>query len=121
MDWLGGHKWKATGREVFRIGKPKSPPPDGLLTYLRSAVACSGATSIYWFWMSLDGDRPHLGLAVAPNDDEIVSRIGSAVEPLWRKYSPTNPQFDIVRFGTNPRHDALVLKYGHLLYGVVPT
>ena len=73
MKRIGDHKWKATQSIPIEIGKPTIPPTKEALTTLRNAVASTGITKAYWFWLSLSGDQPHLGLAVAPNDDEIIS------------------------------------------------
>ena len=99
----------------IKIGKPASPPTQEALDAIRQAISSTGATTVYWFWMSLEGDQPHLGLGVAPSEEEIVARIGRAVEPLWRKYSPHNSVCDILRLG-DPALDSLIIEHGYLLY-----
>ena len=104
---LAGHARQvdAHGHVVERpaevvIGRPARRPPDALLAKMGRRVAACGATSAYWFWMSVGGERPHLGLAVAPDDDAVVAAVGAAVEPLWREASPGNPTFDVLRLGS---------------------
>jgi hypothetical protein len=86
-----------------------------VLEAMRQGVSSAGATTVYWFWVSIGGDRPHLGLAVAPAIDEVISRVGRAIEPLWKRVSPSNSLFDILRLG-DPRIDPLIIQHGELLH-----
>jgi hypothetical protein len=108
--------WQVTEPTPMEIGQPATPPPDEALNEMRVAISNIGATSVYWFWLSLDGDAPHLGLAVAPNDNEVISRIAQALEPVWQKYSPEDSRFDILRLG-DPDLDRKIIECGQLLYG----
>ena len=110
------HGWEVTEPTPIEIGRPSSPPSMEALEALRNALAGTGATTVYWFWVSIGGDRPHLGLAVAPNDDIIVARVGQAADPVWRLHSPNNSLFDILRLG-DPRTDPLVHQFGELIHG----
>ena len=116
MKKICDHRWEVTEPTPIEIGRPASPPSSGALSAIRAALVGTGATTVYWFWVSISGDAPHLGLAVSPPDDTVVSRVGRAVEPLWKMHSPGNPLFDILRLG-NPRIDPLVRELGELLYG----
>jgi hypothetical protein len=109
------HSWEVTKPTPIQIGKPASRPSDEALAAIRQAVATTGVTSVYWFWISIAGDRPHLGLAVAPPDDEIVSRVGRAIEPIWKQHSPHNTLFDILRLG-DPNIDRLIFENGEPLH-----
>ena len=115
MKKVGDQTWEVTEPTPIEIGKPATPPSDEAIAALRTAVAAAGATRILWFWVSIDGDRPHLGLAVAPADDAIAARVGSAVEPLWQQHSPANPVFDVLRLG-DPEIDRLIAQHGQVLY-----
>ena len=97
MKHVGGHTWEVTEPTSIQVGRPKNPPSTETLAQMREAVASLGATSIYWFWVSVDGDRPHLGLAVSP--PEVASSIGRAVEPIWQAHSPQNSKLDVFRLG----------------------
>ena len=97
MKHTGDHTWEVTEPTSIQIGRPKNPPSPEALRQMREAVASLGATSIYWFWVSVDGDRPHLGLAVSP--PEVVSSIGRALEPIWQEHSPHNSKLDVFRLG----------------------
>jgi len=116
MKHVGDHRWKVTEPTEIEIGAPATPPTIEALAALRTAVSGTGATTVYWFWMSLSGDQPHLGLAVSPADDEVISRVGRAVEALWKAYSPDDPRFDILRLG-DAKIDRLVITHGQLLHG----
>jgi hypothetical protein len=115
MKQIREHTWEVTEPTPIEIGKPATPPSQEALDLIRQAISSTGAITVYWFWVSIAGDQPHLGLGVAPADDEIISRIGRAVEPLWKQHSPDNPAFDILRLG-NPPMDSLIIEHGHLLY-----
>jgi len=115
MKKIGDHTWQVTEPTPIEVGMPATPPSVDALAALRDAVASSGATAVYWFWVSINGDVPHLGLAVAPAENAVVSSIGQAVESVWRRYSPDNPVFDILRLG-QPDLDLAVKKHGWLLY-----
>jgi hypothetical protein len=117
MEKIGENRWKATQPLTIQIGKPANPPSIEALGALRNAIATTGVIKVYWFWVSISGDRPHLGLAVAPNDDEIISRMGKVVEPIWKQYYPSIPQFDILRLG-NPELDKTILDQGVLLFSI---
>ena len=104
----------------IEIGRPADPPSPKALRTLRDAVSTTGAKAVYWFWVSLNHDAPHLGLAVAPADAAVVARVGRAVEPIWKKLSPHNPVFDILRLG-DPGLDALIVDQGELLHGTAPS
>src|SRR4051812_1800795 len=114
MKQIGDHRWQVTQPTPIQIGRPASRPTDAALEALRDAVASCGATTIYWFWCSIGGDTSHLGLAVAPTDNELISRIGRAVEPIWKQHSPHNWLFDILRFGNST--DAAIIAHGEILY-----
>jgi hypothetical protein len=114
MEKIGEHRWQVTQPTSIQIGKPASPPTDAALAALREAVASSGATTVYWFWCSIAGDRPHLGLGVAPADDDVITRVGRAVEPVWKQHSPHNPLFDVLRLGSST--DATIFAQGQVLY-----
>jgi hypothetical protein len=116
MKKISDHRFEVTEPTTIRIGRPASPPKAEALAAIRKALMDTGATTVYWFWVSISGDAPHLGLAVAPDDDAVVSRVGRAVEPLWRMHSPDNPSFDILRLG-DPKIDPLVAELGELLCG----
>jgi hypothetical protein len=115
MKYLGDHTWEATEPVPLQIGMPVTPPIADALQAIREAVAQSGATEIYWFWVSINGDQPHLGLAISPADDAVAASIGRAVEPLWNRSSPANPVFDIFRLG-EPNLDRLILEHGEPLH-----
>ena len=116
MKHLGGHTWQATEPLSIEIGRPAIRPSPDALSALRDAVSDTGATLVYWFWVSVAGDPPHLGLAVAPNDPEIEARVGRKVEPIWTAYSPKNSMCDIFRLGEHGV-DIVILKEGELLFG----
>jgi hypothetical protein len=97
MKRISDHTWEVTEPTSIQVGRPKNPPSPEALRQMREAVASLGATSIYWFWVSVDGDRPHLGLAVSP--PEVVSSIGRALEPIWQEHSPHNAKLDVFRLG----------------------
>lgn len=112
------HTWEVTEPINMEIGIPATPPSDETLEAIRAAISSTRATTVYWFWVSIAGDMPHLGLAVAPADDEIISHVGRAVEPIWRKHSPENPVFDILRL-SDPDINRVVKECGQILYGTV--
>ena len=114
MKRVDVHKWEVTEPTPIAIGMPESPPPAAALDLLKQAVANTGATEVYWFWVSIDGDVPHLGLAVAPDDDAVVSRIGEAVGTRWKQLSRDNPTFDILRLGSPL--DETIRSEGRLLF-----
>lgn len=118
MKRIGDHTWEVTQSTPIQIGKPASRPSSEALEAMRQAVSSTGATTVYWFWVSIGGDQPHLGLAVAPAADEVVTRVGCAVEPLWKKYSPSNSVFDVLRMG-DPKIDPLIIEHGELLHTAV--
>jgi hypothetical protein len=97
----------------IEIGRAAIRPPESLMRELSRRMSDCGATSAYWFWMSVAGDQPHMGLAVAPNDDAVVRHIGEAIEPLWRQFSPDNPIVDILRLGSEL--DTAICTYGDVL------
>lgn len=115
MKRISNHRYVTTETTPVDIGMPATPILPEFLDALRTAVASTGATTVYWFWMSLAGDRPHLGFAIAPDDNDVAARIGQAVEPLWRRYSPTHSIFDILRLG-DPALDRTIMEHGELLY-----
>jgi hypothetical protein len=115
MKHIHDHTWETLKPTPIQIGKPALRPPADVFELMRNAVSSTGATMVYWFWMSIDGDRPHLGLAVAPPVDEMISRIGAAIEPLWKQYSPNNSVFDILRLGVS-NLGTLIMENGELLF-----
>jgi hypothetical protein len=117
MKKISEHLWMTTEATPIQIGKPASPPTTEALAAIRSALQGTGASIVYWFWVSISGDRPHLGLAVAPNEEAIVSAVFRAVEPIWAAHSPWNTYFDILPLGQAAGFDRLVLEDGELLYG----
>jgi hypothetical protein len=114
MKQKSDHTWQVTEPTPIEIGRPATPPLPEALSALRAAVASTGASSIYWFWVSIGGDRPHLGLAVSPTNQDIIDNVGRAVEPVWRRFSIENPLFDILRFG-DPDLDPVILEQGQIL------
>jgi hypothetical protein len=102
FERIGPHQWRVTKPTTMWIGRPRRPPSPEALAAMREAVADSGATAVYWFWMSFADQQPHLGLAVSPDDDALADRVGRAVEPVWQGFCPENPVFDILRLGSNP-------------------
>ncbi len=114
---ISDHGYEVTEPTPIEIGKPASRPTAQAIGAIRAVLAGTGTTTVYWFWVSIGGDKPHLGLAVAPNDDGVVGRIGRAVEPVWRVHSPQNPLLDILRLG-DPNIDPAVAQFGELLHGV---
>jgi hypothetical protein len=115
MRKVSGNRWEVTEPTEIRIGKPAERPSQDALDALQKAVSSSGAELVYWFWVSISGDRPHLRLGVAPNDDAVVGAVGSAVEPVWNRFSPANQVFDILRLG-DPSLDEAILGQGELLF-----
>lgn len=110
---LDGHRHVIQRDAPVRIGRAALRPPEALLREMSRQMTDCGATTVYWFWMSVAGDEPHLGLAVAPNDDTVVRKIGEAIEPLWKQFNPDNPIFDILRLGSES--DAAIKNCGELL------
>jgi hypothetical protein len=98
-----------------QIGKPASPPSVAALDEIRLAVSKTGVTLVYWFWVSVSGDQPHLGLAVAPNDPGLSDRVAEVVASIWKIYSPDNWQCDVFRLGENGI-DEVIYREGELLY-----
>ena len=115
MKNLGPNRWLVTEPTPIEIGKPAHPPTQDALLALKEAVSSSGAELVYWFWVSISGDPPHLGLGVAPNDDRVVSAIGTAVEGVWKRLSPSNHVVDILRLGDRSLDEA-IFREGALLY-----
>lgn len=113
---VSDHTWEVTKPLPIEIGAPAQPPSEEILATMRTALMSSGALTVYWFWVSINGDRPHLGLAVAPRNDEVVSRVGRAIEPIWTQYSPDNPLFDILRLDGSET-DLTITRHGKLLCG----
>ena len=111
---LTQNRWVAESPTLIDIGRPETPPSVDALRAIENAIAGCGATKVYWFWISVDGDPPHLGLAVLPNDNAVVEAIGSAVEPIWRSFSPGNPRLDILRLG-DPNIDSFIVDCGEQL------
>jgi hypothetical protein len=97
---LDGHRHVIERAAPMKIGRAAIRPPEALMREMSRRMTECGATTVYWFWMSIAGDQSHLGLAVAPNDNVVVRRIGEAIDPLWRQFSPENPIFDILRLGS---------------------
>jgi hypothetical protein len=116
MKRLDKHQWLVTEPTQIKIGRPATRPSPATLQALREIAASSGATAVYWFWMSLAGDEPHLGLAVSPDDDTIVKRLGEGLEPLWRRHSPSSPKFDILRLTGETGLTATIRQQGELLW-----
>lgn len=114
MKRLALDRWLVTEPTPVCIGKPANPPTDEALGALRIAVSGAGADVVYWFWPSVSGDQPHLGLAVAPDDDAVVAAIGEAAERVWSRFSPSNQAIDVLRLGGSSL-DATILKEGQLL------
>lgn len=112
---IDDHRFVVARAMPIAIGRPATRPSQEVLERLRDAVAKTGTTTVYWFWLSVNQDIPHLGLAVAPNDNAIVDRIGRAVEPIWKAYSPENSIVDILRLGGSS--DDAILDQGELLWG----
>jgi len=115
MKRVGNHTWATTEPQPIEIGMPAVPPSDAALAAMRAALSATGATTVYWFWVSINGDAPHLGLAVAPPNQVVISSVGSAIEPVWRRHSPQNPAFDVLRFG-DPELDLAIKRRARLLY-----
>jgi hypothetical protein len=115
MKHIGGHAWVVTEPTQCQIGKPQHPPSPDVLTDIRAVVSNSGVTLVYWFWVSIRGEPPHLGLAVGPNDGASVGRMMQGVEPIWNAYSPGNMEIDVFTLG-NPDLDAVILREGILLF-----
>ena len=105
----------ATEHMKLQVGMPKSPPSEEVLAALKNAVSTAGAETVYWFWMTLGGDAPHLGLAVSPSDDSVVVRVGRAVDAYFKRFSPDGVVFDILRLG-DKNVDPTILAKGRLLY-----
>lgn len=115
MKHVGGHTWQATEPMSVQIGKPATPLPIAALDEMRVAISNTGATLVYWFWVSVAGDPPHLGLAVAPNDPALSDRVALVVGEIWKTYSPDNWMCDVFRFGSTG-FDETILKEGELLF-----
>jgi|ERR1043166_3403180 hypothetical protein len=110
---------RASGTETIAIGKPAVPPSSVALEAMRSAIASTKATRVFWFWVSINNDPPHLGLAVSPDDPEVFSQVARGVGPIWSIYSPQNSLLDILGLG-RPNSDPIILKEGSLLFDVSP-
>lgn len=109
------HRLTLNERDTIGIGMPAHPPPENILAEMRHAVAKTGARKVYWYWMTLSNDRPHLGLAVAPT--AAIDRVGQAVEPVWRRFKPANSTIDILMLDDSPISDLIRAK-GRVLYEV---
>jgi hypothetical protein len=103
MKHLADSTWQITKPTPIHVGKPRIPPSLDALAEMRAAVSNMGATTIYWFWVSINNDQPHLGLAVSPND--VVSTVGQALEPIWQRHSPQNSKLDVFRLDNSNLHD----------------
>lgn len=109
------HTHVATEEVPIRIGLPSDPPSPEVLEEMRQVCAQSGAREVYWFWLGLRADSPHLALAVAPYAPEIASRIGQGILPVWRRASPDNYVFDIIRLNDSDLSQG-VREHGRQLY-----
>jgi hypothetical protein len=115
MKHVGGTTWEITEPTPIQIGKPATPPSAAALDAMRLAAAETGATLVYWFWVSVSGDQPHLGLAVAPNDPELADRVANAISSIWKSYSTDNGLCDVFRLGET-EIDSIILSEGELLF-----
>ena len=115
MKKIGDRLWEVTESTLIQVGKPASPPTEEALAAIRKSLAGTGAARVYWFWMSIERERPHLGLAVDPPDREVLARVSRAVDSIWKRYSPENSIFDVVRLASPVIAD-LVKEHGVLLY-----
>jgi hypothetical protein len=79
---LDEHRHVIERAAPMEIGRAAIRPPEALMREMSRRMTERGATTVYWFWMSIAGDQPHLGIAVAPNDDTVVRRLGEAIEPF---------------------------------------
>jgi len=114
LERVSDHTWRAKEPIPVRIGRPAVRPDKAVLDALKDVAALSGATTVYWFWISIAEDQPHLALAVAPNDDAVVKRLGEGAEAVWKPYSPSNSVVDILRLGSSL--DATIAREGELLF-----
>ena len=115
MKLIHDNRWEVTKPTPIVIGQPEMALADEVLREFREAVASTGALLIYWFWISIEDDIPHLGLAVSPPDDTVIAKIGFAIEPIWRRYSPHYPVFDILRLG-DANLDRVIVERGKVLF-----
>lgn len=115
MKNAGPNRWVVTEPTPVQIGRPVHQPPPEFLAALKGTMASSGADEVYWFWVSISGDQPHLGLGVAPDDNDVVSAVGKAVERVWREHLSSTPVFDILRLG-GERVDKMIRREGVLLF-----
>jgi hypothetical protein len=115
MKHVGGRTWQVTEPTPLQIGKPATPPSAAALDEIRAAVSKTGATLVYWFWVSVSGDQPHLGLAVAPSDPGLSDRVVEVVGPIWKVHSPDNWVCDVFRLG-EAELDAVIFSEGELLF-----
>jgi hypothetical protein len=109
------HTHVATEEVPIRIGLPSDPPSPEVLEEMRQVCAQSGAREVYWFWLGLRADSPHLALAFAPFEPEIAHRIGQAILPIWRHARPENHIFDMLPLNDSDLSQG-IREHGRQLY-----
>lgn len=110
---LDAHLHLVTEPTSVKIERCATQLPVALLHDLSRALSNAGVTKAYVFWMSIGDESPHMGLAIAPDDDGISQRAGQLVEPIWTKFSPKNTAFAILRLGSEL--DDTIVAYGEIL------
>jgi len=98
---LGIQRHVLTEPTQMKIGIPSNPPSPEALQEMREAVASTDARLVYWYWVSISGGRSHLGLAVSPSDEEIMSQVGDAIEPIWQRHRPDNSLISMLPLETS--------------------
>jgi hypothetical protein len=97
------------------IGRPADPPSQEALDALRKAISSTGADSVHWFWVSVAGDPPHLGLGVEPGSEAVANAVAKAVQQAWKRHSPSNQAVDVFRLG-DERLDQAIFHMGTMLW-----
>ncbi len=102
MKQIAPNRFVTTEPLELYVWKSDSPIAPEVLASLSSIAKRAGATEVYWFAMRIGKGQSHLGLGIAPVNQEMFGQIGKEFEQIWREYSPKSPTFDILPLDGGP-------------------
>jgi hypothetical protein len=115
---VDAHKILIDDTAAVHIDMPGHRPSISVLEALRDTAARGGAREVYWFQVTFPGGQPHIALAVAPSDEDIVLTIVNALEEnrsAWDTSDSLNAIIDIFTLD-NRMFAQKIRERGELLY-----
>ncbi|BCM90091.1 hypothetical protein IAD21_01942 [Abditibacteriota bacterium] len=75
---------------------PLSPPLVAAFQEVMGESNIDDVRELWAFWLTVDGKREHLGLAIASERPEVIGQMGSLLEEKWREVGPKYAAFDLI-------------------------